>query len=852
MVTGLPIDAVLPDLLAALRVSSNAVLVAPPGAGKTTAVAPALLGEPWLAGGEILLLSPRRLAARAAAERMAAVAGERVGESIGYATRLDTRRSARTRILVLTEGIFRSRIQADPELAGVACVLFDEVHERSLDSDFGLALALDAQAALRPDLRLVAMSATLDGERFAALMGGAPAIESEGRSHPVELVHLGRSAERRLEDEMAPAIRRALAESDGSLLAFLPGVAEIERTAERLEGALPAGVDLHRLHGSLEPGAQRAAIAAAPAGRRKVVLATSIAETSLTLDGVRIVVDSGLARRPRYDRAAGITRLVTERASRAAVTQRAGRAGRQGPGRVYRLWEEAATASLPRFDPPEILEADLSSLLLDCALWGVSDPRDLAWLDPPPAAAVDEARRRLLSLGALGDDHRPTAHGKAIADLPLPPRLAHMLIEAAARGWGRTAAEVAVLLSERGLGGNDVDLELRLGRWRGERGQRAEAARGLAKRWAQLIAPPLGGTSWGGEGARDKAAAPGAGHVPPPTPPLKGTGFAEPAGCVALAFPDRLARRRDSSGENWISAGGRGFRLDPHSPLARETWLAVAEVSGTAAGARILAAAALPEDAVLTLFADRIETGTQLRFDPATGTVQAKRGRRLGAITLAEGQDAKASPAEIAAALVAGVRAHGLHLLPWSDAATSLRRRAAFARRFDDGLPDVSDEALLASLDDWLPGLLAGKRSLRDIDPSALSGMLDAALGWDGRKRLDRLAPHSFETPAGSSHAIDYEADAGPTVTARPQAFFGLSSHPCVGNGRVPLVLSLTSPAGRPIQTTRDLPGFWAGSWAAVAKEMRGRYPRHPWPDDPAAADPTLRTKNATARRRGG
>ena len=831
----LPIHAVMPQLLEALHRTPNAVLVAPPGAGKTTAVAPALLAERWCTG-EILLLSPRRLAARAAAERMAELSGERVGETIGYSTRLDSRRSARTRILVLTEGIFRNRIQADPELAGVSAVLFDEVHERSLDSDFGLALALDAQGALRPDLRLLAMSATLDGERFAALMGGAPAIESAGRSFDIELRHLGRSAEKRIEEDMAAAIRRALAEAEGSLLAFLPGVAEIERTAERLEG-LPAGIDLHRLHGSLEPGAQRSAIAAAPPGRRKVVLATSIAETSLTLDGVRIVVDSGLARRPRYDRGAGITRLVTERASRAAVTQRAGRAGRQGPGTVYRLWEEAATASLPRFDPPEIMEADLSALLLDCALWGVADPRELNWLDPPPAAAVDEARRRLLSLGALGEDGRPTSHGKAIAALPLPPRLAHMLVETQARGWGRTGAEVAVLLSERGLGGNDVDLESRLRRWRGEKGQRAEAARGLAKRWAQITRHP-------GE-SRDPSPDR---HSGPP----RGPGFRrddESVGpCLALAFPDRLSKRRDSSGENWISAGGRGFRLDPHSPLARETWLAVGEVSGTAAGARILSAAAIGEAQVEALFGDRIESGARVSFDPATGAVRARQGRRLGAITLSEGQDMAASPDEVAAALMDGVRRHGLDLLPWSDSACSLRRRAAFARAHDPQLADLSDEALLASLDDWLPLLAAGKRRLGDIDPAALSGMLDSRLGWEGRKAVDRLAPHAFQTPAGSSHAIDYQAEAGPTVTVRVQALYGLSQHPAIGGGRVPLVLSLTSPAARPIQTTRDLPGFWSGSWSAVAKEMRGRYPKHPWPDDPAAADPTLRTKKATAR----
>jgi ATP-dependent helicase HrpB len=776
-----------------------------------------LLSEPWCSG-EILLLSPRRLAARAAAVRLAELAGERVGETIGYATRLDTKRSGRTRILVLTEGIFLARIQADPELEGVSAVLFDEVHERSLDSDFGLALALDAQAALRPELRLLAMSATLDGARFSALMGDCPVIESEGRSHPITLHHLGRSAEKRIEDEMAPAIRRALAEAEGSLLAFLPGVAEIERTAERLD-RLPADVDLHRLHGSLEPGEQRAAIAAAPEGRRKLVLATSIAETSLTLGGVRIVVDSGLARRPRYDRAAGITRLVTERASQAAVTQRAGRAGRQGPGTVYRLWEEAANAALPRFDPPEIMEADLSALVLDCALWGITDPRQLRWLDPPPGPAVEEARKRLRALGAIDAEGRPTGHGRAIAGLPLPTRLAHMMIDAAERGWERQAAEVAVLLSERGLGGNDADLEIRLRRWRSEKGKRAEAARGLARRWTQLVAS--------GSQPGEKA---------------------DIGACTALAFPDRLSRRRSASGEDWISVGGRGFRLDPTSPLARSEWLAVAEVSGSAAGARILSAAAIDAATVERLFGDRIDSGTQLAFDPATGAVQAKRGRRLGAITLSEGRDAKASSEEVAAALVEGVRNHGLELLPWSDGAQSLRRRTAFARRFEPALPDLSDEALLARLDDWLPAVVAGKRSLGAIDPGALSGMLDAELGWDGRKTVDRLAPHGFETPAGSSHAIDYEAEAGPTVTARVQAFFGLSRHPTIGD-RIPLVLSLTSPAGRPIQTTRDLPGFWAGSWASVAKEMRGRYPRHPWPDDPASADPTLRTKNAQKRK---
>ncbi len=817
--TALPIHAVLPDLLAGLRDGPNAVLVAPPGAGKTTAVAPALLGEPWMGEGEIVLLSPRRLAARAAAERMAATAGEPVGRTFGYATRMDSKRSAATRVTVLTEGIFVARIQADPELAGVAAVLFDEVHERSLDGDVGLALALDAQAGLRPDLRLVAMSATLDGARFAALMG-APVIESEGRSFPLALRHLGRATDARIEDAVAAACRRALAEEQGGVLAFLPGVGEIERTAERL--VVPAGVTLHRLHGQLDPAAQRAAIGPEPDGARKLVLATSIAETSLTLDGIRVVVDSGLARRPRYDRGAGMTRLVTERASQAAVVQRAGRAARQGPGIAYRLWEEAATAGLPRFDPPEILEADLSSLVLASAIWGVTDPRDLRWLDPPPEAAVAEARARLAALAALDDDGRPTAHGRAIAALPMPPRLAHMLLRGAERGLARVAAEAAVLLSERGLGGTDPDLEVRLRQWRGDRGAKAEAGRGLAKRWLRLL--PLVPSEVEGHDISTSL----------DTNRL--------AIAIALAFPDRLARRRDASGETWASTGGRGFRLDAASTLARAEWLAVAETQGSAAGARILAAVPIDQASVEALFADAIVGARTVAFDPATGGVQATRERRLGAIRLQSGPDSEADPTAIAAALVAGAREHGLDRLPWSDTARALQTRATFAGVAIDPLD---------SLGDWLTPLLAGKRRLDQIDSGALTDALKTRIGWDALRQIDRLAPPDFTSPAGSTHAIDYAAPAGPTVEIRVQALFGLAEHPTVGQNRIPLVLSLLSPAGRPIQTTRDLPAFWRGSWRDVAKEMRGRYPKHPWPDDPAAASATLRTKNADARAAG-
>ena len=807
MTMSFPIDAVLPDLLAVLREQTRALLIAPPGAGKTTRVAPALLGEGWCTG-QVLLLVPRRLAARAAAEFMAAALGEKPGETIGYATRLDSKVGKSTRAIAMTHGVFLARIEADPELAGVSAVLFDEVHERSLDNDLTLALALDAAGGLRPDLRILAMSATLDLERFRNLLGDAPTIVSEGKSFPLEVRYAGRNVAARIEPQMASAIRSALGEHDGSLLAFLPGVAEIERTADAL-GQLPESVELHKLHGGVEPPAQRAALAAPPPGKRKLVLATSIAETSVTLEDVRIVVDSGLARRPRYDRGAGLTRLVTERASRAAVTQRAGRAARQAPGVAIRLWEEAATASLPAHDPPEIVEADLSSLLLSSLLWGEPDPRRLPFLDPPPEAAIEEARRRLFALGAVDEDGRVTAHGRAISALPLEPRLAHMLIEAKERGFAAAAADVAVLLTERGLGGNDPDLELRWRRWKSDRSPRAEAARNMAGRWARRI-------------------------------PLAGDGLAN---ALALAFPDRVSRRRDSSGETWQSVGGRGFRLDPASPLARSEWLAVGEVAGAASGARILSAAAIEERDVLDLFADRIETRHDGAFDPATGSVTPTRSRRVGAIRLTSGPDPAPDQDAIEQALLDGVREHGLDLLPWDDGALQLRHRAAFAHRFDPDVPPLSDDMLLHRADEWLAPLLCGKRRLGDV--TGLASALSNLLAYDAQRALDRLAPAEFESPAGSRHSIDYSAEAGPTVEVRAQALFGLSRHPTVANGAVPLVLAITSPAGRPIQTTTDLPGFWSGSWRDVAKGMRGRYPKHPWPDDPASAAPTLKTKRA-------
>jgi len=813
--TKLPIDDVLPQLLASLRKGPRALLVAPPGAGKTTRVAPALLNECWCTG-QVLLLVPRRLAARAAAEFMASAHGERPGETIGYATRLDSKVGKQTRVIVMTHGVFLSRIQSEPELPDVSAVLFDEVHERGLDNDLALALALDAASALRPDLRLVAMSATLDVERFQALLDNPPTIVSEGKSYPLDICYVGRDAAARIEPQMASAIRAGLREHEGSLLAFLPGVAEIERTAEAL-GAVPPDVELHKLHGGIEPAAQRNALASPPAGKRKLVLATSIAETSVTLEDVRIVVDSGLARRPRYDRGAGLTRLVTERASRAAVTQRAGRAARQGPGIAIRLWEEAATASLPAHDPPEILEADLSSLLLTALLWGESDPRRLPFLNQPTTAALDEARRRLSSLGAIDEEGRVTQHGRAIAALPLEPRLAHMLIDATARGFGAAAADVAALLTERGLGGNDPDLELRWRRWRSDKSSRAEAARKLAAGWRRRLN--------GREMRIDEY---------------------DLAKALALAFPDRVSRRRNPSGETWQSVGGRGFRLDPTSTLARAKWLAVGEVAGHASGARILYAAAIEEQAVLDLFAGRIEVRHDGEFDPATGSVTPTRSSRLGTIRLASGPDPNPDQAAIEQALLEGIREHGLELLQWDECARQLRDRAAFVHRFDSAIPLLDDETLLERSDEWLPPLLVGERRLGDIASQALARALEALLGYDSLRRLDRLAPAEFVSPAGSRHPIDYAAPAGPTVEVRAQALFGLARHPMVASGEVPLILAITSPAGRPIQTTKDLPGFWAGSWRDVAKDMRGRYPKHPWPDDPASAAPTLRSKRAS------
>ena len=803
----LPVEEALPRLKAALTKRSEAVLVAPPGAGKTTRVPPALLDEAWAKAGKIILLSPRRIAARAAAARMAAERGERVGETIGYRVRLDSKIGPGTRIEVVTEGVFTRMILDDPELRGVSAVLFDEYHERSLEGDLGLALARDAQQGLRPDLRIVVMSATLDAARIAALLGDAPVIVSEGRMYPVKLAYRPRTQGARLEDEVAAAVRAALAAEAGSALVFLPGVREIERTAEVLRSTISdPSVDVRPLYGAMSPADQDAAIAPARDRRRKVVLATSIAETSLTIDGVRIVIDAGLARRPRFEPALGLSRLETVRASQAAVTQRAGRAGRLGPGVCWRLWSEGETRALPEFDRPEILDADLSGLALDLAAWGVADPNALAWLDPPPKPAWSEAVALLKSIGALDEAGRLTRHGATLARLPLPPRLAHMVV--AAGDEKALAARIAVLLTEQGLGGRSVDLRERVLRLADERGPRADGARRLAERIARAA-----GAS-GGAIDEDRCGA-----------------------VLALAYPDRVAKAR---GGAFVMANGRAAAVDAASPLAREPYLVIADVSGAAGRAQVLLAAPIKAAEIEAMFADRIETAVSATID-ANGAVRARRVRRLGRVVLSEAPVERPSGEELEQAFLNAIREQGLSLLDWNEAAQQLQARVAFMRGLEpEAWPDWSDEALVESVSDWLAPVLSGVARLKDVK---CAQALWQSLTYEQQRRLEREAPVRFETPAGSSLLIDYAAEGGPALDVRLQEMFGQDTHPCVAGRRVPLTLRLLSPAHRPVQTTKDLPGFWRGSYAAVRSDMRGRYPKHPWPDDPLSAPPTRRAK---------
>ncbi len=809
----LPVANAIPALEKALIDKGQAVLVAPPGAGKTTLVPLQLLDAPWRDDGMIILLEPRRLAARAAARRMAFLLGEDVGQTVGYRMRLDQKVSAKTRILVVTEGVFARMALDDPELKGIACILFDEFHERSLDADLGLALALDIRDGLRPDLRVLVMSATLDGARVASLLGDAPVIESKGRAYPVEIQYVERKAQARLDDSVSGAILDALHDHDGSILAFLPGTGEIASTARKLEGRLPANVRLFQLFGAMEGAAQDEAIRPAPADTRKVVLATSIAETSITIDGVRIVIDSGYQRLPVFEPASGLTRLETVRASKASVDQRAGRAGRTAPGIAIRLWRAEQTAVLPAFTPPEILAADLTGLLLDLAAFGVADPAQLRFLDPPPAPALNEARALLKRLGALDGDGRLANDGASMRRLALPVRLSHMVLKAAETGHARHAADLAILMTERGLGGNDADLDVRLLNLRRDRSDRARSALGLASKLAVT----------GGQ---------------------KGPDVSSPnSGALLLqAYPDRVAKSRGRDGR-FVLSNGRGAEIDETHALAAQDYVVVADMQGSAQKSRILAAAAVTLSEIETVLTDQIEAVEVVVFDLAKKSLRRRRSRRLGSIML---EDAPLSPpeGEVAnLALLEAIRAHGIDILDWPSNGLIMRKRLGWLHR---GLgapwPDMGDVALLAALEEWLLPYMSGNPSLAQIPHDAIRNGLVALVPHELQRKIDQLAPTHFTAPTGNTHPVRYDGEA-PVLAIRVQELFGLKEHPSIAGGKVPLLLELLSPGHQPIQLTRDLPGFWKGSWGDVRSDMRGRYPKHVWPDDPANATPTARAK---------
>lgn len=802
----LPIHEVLDRLIAAVRGHPAVVLGAPPGAGKTTGVPLALLDSEIGRAGTILVLEPRRLAARAAAERMADLRGEPVGETVGYRTRLQSRVGPKTRIEVITEGIFTRRIIADPGLEGVAAVLFDEFHERSLDADLGLALARQTQELLRPDLKLVVMSATLNVASMVRVLGGPPVIEAEGRAFPVETIHLGSNPAERLEASVTRAVRRALGETPGSVLVFLPGQSEIHRAARALsEARLSSDVEVVSLYGGLDRAVQDRALSAPPPGQRRVILASAVAETSLTLPGVTAVVDSGLSRVPRFDPASGLTRLATVRVSRASADQRRGRAGRVGPGTCYRLWDEEQSRGLIPEQPAEILEADLTGLALDLARWGARSSEGLALIDPPPAGAFAEARAVLTRLGALDDRGDLTPHGQRMAELPMSPRLAHMVAVASDRGDALTGARIAAILGEPGLGGTSTDLRDRLEALERDRSPRARDALKLADRWARLA---------GGGKGQD----------------------VDPGLLVVEAFPERVARARGKPGEVRL-ASGRGASLDPTDALASEPWLAVAELSGGVSGDRIRLACPVDIEAL----GHRMVEEERLVRTPS-GRMEVRRLKRIGELVVEEVALGAPDRDQIGALRRSTVDREGLKGLRWGERASALRARLAFLRALDDGWPDVSEAGLMEAREVWLWPLLDGVHGLDGIADGAVEQGLRALIPWDRVRDLDRLAPARLETPLGSA-AIDYAAEGGPRVDIRVQELFGVKSHPAVGDGRVPLTLALLSPARRPVQVTKDLPGFWKGSWAAVRAEMRGRYPRHPWPEDPANAAPTSRAK---------
>ncbi|MCK9531979.1 MAG: ATP-dependent helicase HrpB [Gammaproteobacteria bacterium] len=824
----LPIDAVLADITGTLARNANLVLQAPPGAGKTTRVPLALLDAPWLQGRRIVMLEPRRLATRAAAERLAAELGEKVGGTVGYRIRFENRVSAATRIEVVTEGILTRRLQRDPELSGVGLVIFDEFHERHLHSDLALALCVDAQRGLREDLKLLVMSATLDGGPVARLLD-APVITSEGRSHPVDVRYLARDPEGPLPEIMRAAVTRALAETRGDILAFLPGAGEIQRTRDLLTD-LPHEVQVHTLYGDMPMDAQQRAIAPDRQGRRKVVLATNIAETSLTIEGVAVVIDSGFARVPRFDPNTALTRLDRVRIARASADQRAGRAGRLGPGVCYRLWGENTQRGLVPFAAAEIAEADLAPLALELALWG-ADADGLVWLDPPPHAALAQARDLLKELDILDGHGRITAAGREIAEWPVHPRLGHLLREGRRLGLAALACDVAALLSERDVfrgPARDADLSLRLDALRAFRRGGRDGARRLdadpnacasvnraAEQYRRLL---------DAKDADDDDATLGV--------------------LLAFAYPDRIAQLR-SDGERLLLANGRGARLPQGSHLAKTPWLVAAVLDGRGDDSRVRLAAEITLAQLRSHFQHRIESREVVRFDERRDGVTATREERLGALVLESKPLATPPPGAITAALLDAVRSRGLSVLPWSDTARELVARVESLRHWlpEEGWPDLSEAALLGTLEDWLAPYLDGLTRLEHLVRLNLYDILLARLDWAMQKRLEEGAPTHIAVPSGSRKRLTYKVGESPVLAVKLQEMFGQADTPRVAFGKVPVTLHLLSPAQRPIQVTQDLKGFWERTYAEVKKELKGRYPKHPWPDDPWSAVPTARAK---------
>ncbi|HEU5171084.1 MAG TPA: ATP-dependent helicase HrpB [Gemmatimonadales bacterium] len=821
----LPIDPALPALREALRTAGAAVLQAPPGSGKTTRVPPALLEEPWLAGRRIVLLEPRRLAARAAARFMARSLGERVGETVGYRMRRDTRIGRSTRLEVVTEGVLTRMLQADPGLEGIGLVVFDEFHERSLHADLGLALTLHSRRILRDDLRVLVMSATLDGAAVAALLGGAPVVTAAGRRFPVTTRYLDPRDGARLEDTVAGAVRLALAEEPGDVLVFLPGTAEIRRVAGRLDGGgLGPGVTVAPLYADLPADAQDSAIRPSPPGRRKVVLATSIAQTSLTIEGVRVVIDAGLARVPRFSPRSGMTRLATVRVSLAAAEQRRGRAGRVAPGVCYRLWPASLDRTLRPHDLPEMLDADLAPLALELAEAGIVAASDLRWLDPPPAAALAQARELLAELGALDGAGGITAHGRRMAGLGVHPRLAHLLLRGRELGLGAVACDIAAVLGDRdplrASAGADADLRTRLDALRRGDGRIAAGVRGRLREEARRLREAIGAGS-----PREPADEEWAGLL------------------LALAYPDRVGQRRPGAAQRFVLRNGQGAYLAEPQALGESPYLTVAELDGDPRESRVFLAAPVSLEDLLEQFGDQVRVETAITWDEGASGVIARRREQLGALVLRDAPLRDPDPAAVRGALVAWLRREGPRSLPWSDAARRLRERLRFLHRLDAGWPDVSDEVLMERLEEWLGPELAGVRRRDQLARVDLAAALPRLLDPRQRRTLDELAPTQVEVPSGSRIAIDYSDADAPVLPVRLQEVFGWRETPRIAGGRVPLTLHLLSPAQRPVQVTRDLAGFWRTTYFEVRKDLRGRYPKHHWPDDPLAARATRRAK---------